>query len=70
MLLVQAETDDGLVGHGISRDAERFAVRELVNRDIGPFLIGRDPLNTEKIWIKNAAEPEAPVDTNGQAYPL
>ena len=51
MLLVQVETDDGLVGHGISRDAERFAVRELINRDIGPFLIGRFPMDTEKIWL-------------------
>ena len=25
MLVVQVETDDGLVGAGISRDAERFA---------------------------------------------
>ena len=50
MLLVQVETDDGLVGHGISRDTERFAVRELINRDIGPFLIGKAPLDTEKIW--------------------
>lgn len=51
MLLVQVETDDGLVGHGISRDTERFAVRELINRDIGPFLIGKAPLDTEKIWM-------------------
>ena len=51
MLLVQVGTDDGLVGHGISREAERFAVRELINRDIGPFLIGRVPLDTENIWM-------------------
>ena len=50
MLLVQVETDDGLVGHGIGRDQERFATRELINREIGPFLVGKPPLNTEKIW--------------------
>ena len=30
MLVVQVTTDDGLVGTGISRDRERFAVRELI----------------------------------------
>jgi len=50
LLLVQVETGEGIVGHGISRDAERFAVREVINREIGPFLIGKDPLNTEKVW--------------------
>ena len=29
MLLVHVETDEGIGGAGISRDAERFAVREL-----------------------------------------
>ena len=50
MLIARVETDDGLTGIGISRDTERFAVRELINREIGPFLVGKDPLETEKIW--------------------
>lgn len=50
MLLAQVETDDGIVGAGISRDSERFAVREIINREIAPFLVGKDPLETEKIW--------------------
>lgn len=50
MLVVQVETDDGIVGAGISRDTGRFAVRELINREIAPFLIGKNPLETEKIW--------------------
>jgi L-rhamnonate dehydratase len=54
LALVQIETDNGIVGTGISRDAERFAVRELINREIGPFLLGKDPMATEKIW-KDAA---------------
>ena len=45
MLLVEVGTDEGLIGHGISRDSERFAVRELT------FLTGRSPLETEKIWM-------------------
>ena len=43
MLVVQVETDDGIVGAGIARDAERFAVRELIHQDIRPFLLGKDP---------------------------
>src|SRR5687768_12062962 len=50
MLLAQVDTDDGLKGIGISRDTERFAVRELINREIAPFLVGKDPIETEKIW--------------------
>ena len=50
LMMVHVETDDGVVGTGISRDQERFAVRELINREIGPFLLGKDPIDTEKIW--------------------
>ena len=50
MLVAQVETDDGIVGTGISRDTESFAVRELINRQIAPFLVGRSPLETETIW--------------------
>ena len=50
MLLVHVETDAGIAGAGISRDAERFAVRELIHREISPFLLGKDPLAIEKIW--------------------
>src|SRR2546421_10566126 len=50
LLVVQVETDEGIGGAGISRDAERFAVRELIHREIRPFLLGKDPLATEKIW--------------------
>ncbi|MBM3942152.1 MAG: mandelate racemase/muconate lactonizing enzyme family protein [SAR202 cluster bacterium] len=50
MLVCQVETDEGITGHGISRDQERFAVRELINREIGPFLAGKDPMSTEQIW--------------------
>lgn len=48
LVLAQVETDEGIVGAGIARDAERFAVRELINREIGPFLVGKDTMETEK----------------------
>ena len=35
---------------GFPGTKERFAVRELINRGIGPFLIGNSALETEKIW--------------------
>jgi L-rhamnonate dehydratase len=50
MLVVHVETDEGLGGAGIARAAERFAVRALIHQDIRPFLLGKDPLATEKIW--------------------
>jgi L-alanine-DL-glutamate epimerase-like enolase superfamily enzyme len=56
LLMVHVETDDGLLGVGISRDQERFAVRELINREIAPFLIGKSPLETEKVWSDAAWE--------------
>jgi L-alanine-DL-glutamate epimerase-like enolase superfamily enzyme len=50
LLVVHVETDEGLEGAGISRDAERVAVRALIHRDISPLLLGTDPLATEHIW--------------------
>src|SRR4051794_5992643 len=52
MLLVHVETDEGIGGAGISRDAERFAVRELIHQEIRPFLLGKDP-----VWSKNSNTP-------------
>ena len=43
-------TDDGVRGIGICRDWERLAVEVLINRELGPFLIGRNPIETERIW--------------------
>jgi len=50
IVIVYVQTDTGLEGVGITRNWQRFGVRELINREIGPYLIGKDPLNTEKIW--------------------
>ena len=48
ILLVLVHTDEGITGIGITR--EPFSTRELVNRDLAPFLIGRNPIDTESIW--------------------
>jgi L-alanine-DL-glutamate epimerase-like enolase superfamily enzyme len=50
LVLVLVHTDDSITGVGVSRELERFATRELVNQELAPFLIGRDPAETEKIW--------------------
>lgn len=50
MVYVKVETDDGLSGHGITGPQVRFAVRELVNTELGKFVVGMDPLQTERIW--------------------
>jgi L-alanine-DL-glutamate epimerase-like enolase superfamily enzyme len=49
-VFVRVETDADLVGYGITGPIQRFAVRELVNREIAPLLTGRDPLPTERHW--------------------
>ena len=44
------ETDDGLTGYGLSGPIQRHGVRELLNREIAPKVIGKDPFETERIW--------------------
>ena len=50
LVLAVVHTDDGITGIGISRELEMSATRELINRELAPFLVGRDPVGTEKIW--------------------
>ena len=44
------ETDAGITGYGLTGPIQRFAVREFINREIAPKVVGRDPLETERIW--------------------
>lgn len=50
LVFVRVQTDDGVTGYGLTGPIQRFAVRELVNREIRPLLLGRDPWTTERIW--------------------
>jgi L-alanine-DL-glutamate epimerase-like enolase superfamily enzyme len=50
IVFVRVETDGGLTGYGITGPIQRFAVRELVNREAGRMLLGKDPLVTERLW--------------------
>ena len=49
---VEVETDDGLVGHGLTSITEENVIAEIVNAVAGPAIIGDDPLAHERIWDK------------------
>lgn len=54
-IIVKVETDEGICGHGVPGGGliqARFAVKEFVNKDIAPILIGKNPLETEKRWYE------------------
>ena len=50
IVFVRVETDGGIVGYGLTGPIQRFAVRELINREMAPLLLGKDPLVTERHW--------------------
>ncbi len=50
IVFVRVETDTGLCGHGLTGPIQRFAVRELIKKEIAPLLVGKDPLPTERHW--------------------
>jgi len=40
VLFVAVETDTGITGYGLTRGSQRFAMKEFINREAGPFLGG------------------------------
>ena len=50
VLFTAIETDDGITGYGLTRGAQRFGLKEFINREAGPFLRGKNPLESERIW--------------------
>ena len=50
MCLVEVETDDGTVGHGITSITQGGVIAEIVNTVAGPAIIGMDALSHEKVW--------------------
>jgi L-rhamnonate dehydratase len=44
------ETDQGVTGYGLTRGSQRFALKEFINRELTPFLRGKNPLETERVW--------------------
>ncbi len=49
-MFVRVETDAGLTGYGLTGPIQRSAVRALINAEMAPLLVGRDPLATERHW--------------------
>ena len=50
VVFVRVETSAGVTGYGLTGPIQRFAVKELINREIAPLLTGKDPLATERHW--------------------
>jgi len=54
-VFVRVETDEGITGYGLTEGALRFSTRDFINRELAPFLVGKNPLETEKIWNKDVS---------------
>ena len=50
VLFAKVETDESITGYGLTRGAQRFGLREFVNRELAPFLRDKNPLETERVW--------------------
>lgn len=50
LVFVRVETDDGARGYGLAGSMLGPSVVEFINRELGPFLQGLDPLLTEGWW--------------------
>lgn len=50
IVFVTVETDQGISGYGLTRAAQRFGAKEFINREAAPFLRGKNPVETERIW--------------------
>ncbi len=50
--IVEIETDDGLIGHGLTSITEEDVIAQIVNGVSGPAIVGDDPLAHERVWDK------------------
>jgi len=50
VLFTKVETDADVTGYGLTRGSQRFGMREFINREVAPFLKGKNPLETERVW--------------------
>ncbi len=63
IVFVAVETDRGIAGYGLTRGSLRFGLREFINREVAPFLKGKNPLETERIWNQLLKQFNARVQT-------
>ncbi len=50
IVFTSVETDMGVTGYGLTRGGQRFGMKEFINREVAPFLRGKNPLETERVW--------------------
>lgn len=50
IVFVRLETDQDVTGFGMTSQILRFSVKEFINRELGPFLKGKNALDTERLW--------------------
>ncbi|MHB0869942.1 MAG: mandelate racemase/muconate lactonizing enzyme family protein [Chloroflexota bacterium] len=50
IVFARVETDQGITGYGMTSQILRFSVKEFINRELNPFLVERNPLDTERLW--------------------
>ena len=50
IVFVRVETDEGVTGYGLTGGIQRYGVKELINRELAPFLTEKNPLETEALW--------------------
>ena len=50
IVFITVETEQGISGYGLTRAAQRYGAKEFINREAAPFLRGKNPVETERIW--------------------
>ena len=75
-VIVRVETDDGLVGHGEVHPGYGYtrgachSLQAIVERELGPEIIGEDPTQPEYVWEKLYNGPRLSIAlTSGQSAP-
>lgn len=46
---VEIETDDGTMGHALSAYSMPYSIRDFINREVGPAIVGMEPLDIEAV---------------------
>lgn len=56
VVVAAVETDEGITGHGVAAKPQWFGIRSLINEEVGPFVEGMNPLETERIYKQSQLE--------------
>lgn len=52
LIFCRVETDAGITGYGLTGAIQPLAVREHINKELAPLVVGEDPLAHERLWHK------------------